>query len=118
MLTLGDMDPSVFLYFMRSSAEGLRSLDSGIPAQVSVAIDSVFSFVFKYNSRRQTVMLTTPPNYLVQRIEDFPFVVTIMMSRLLEVLLFDDHPTQWSLTRPLLPLVLLNRDVSALTRVE
>ncbi|KAJ3088714.1 Exportin 7, partial [Quaeritorhiza haematococci] len=37
-------------------------------------------------------------------------VLPFIMSRLLELVFFEDNPVQWSLTRPLLPLILLGKE--------
>jgi len=101
---LSDIDSQVFLYMMQLCAEGLKSSDSQVSSQIAISIDYIFTFVVKQK------MLSNTDHYLVIRTGENPNVVTFIMSRLLELVLFEDHPSQWTFTRALLPLVLANKE--------
>ena len=116
MLRLQSMDPKVFLYFMRGVASGLSSPDPSVSSQSAISIDYIYSHIFTrkmlLNSIAKSSALNTSTggDFLIESLTEFPTVATTLMSSILELLLFQDHATQWSLTRPLLPLILLNKD--------
>lgn len=124
MLAMKDMDSQVFQYMMRLCSEGLSSSESGICSQVAISIDYCFSFIVKQKllanaadssgrpSRwRSTRDKQRPGEFLLARMSENPSIVTFIMNKLLDLVLFEDHPSQWTFTRALLPLVLANKEV-------
>ncbi|KAL3895977.1 MAG: hypothetical protein SGCHY_004365 [Lobulomycetales sp.] len=123
MLAMKDMDSQVFQYMMRLCSEGLSSSESGICSQVAISIDYCFSFIVKQKllanaadssgrpSRwRSTRDKQRPGEFLLARMSENPSIVTFIMNKLLDLVLFEDHPSQWTFTRALLPLVLANKE--------
>ncbi|TPX35726.1 hypothetical protein SmJEL517_g01976 [Synchytrium microbalum] len=103
--SLTDLPAPAFTYILRASAEGLRSLDTMISSQACSTIDHIASYVFK-----QTVTGKPSNHFLVQRAQEIPSMFPHLLMKLLEVVLFEDSPNQWSLSRPLLPLILLQKE--------
>jgi hypothetical protein len=110
MLAMRTMEPSVFQYMMQFCGEGLKSSDSAICSQVAISVDYIFSFVVKGKMGARTGT-EKAGEYLLTRMEENPGVVTGIMQLLLDLVFFDDHPSQWTFTRALLPLVLSNKEV-------
>jgi exportin-7 len=112
MLAMSDMDTQVFQYMMQFCAEALKSTDSSICSQVAISIDYCFSFIVKQKmigdeGRREK---SRPGEYLLKRTSENPGVVTVIMNLLLDLVFFEDHPSQWTFTRALLPLILANKE--------
>lgn len=108
-----DMSPNVFEYMLQFCAEALKSSDSSICSQVAISLDYIFSFIVKQKMRRGPSG-GKPGVYLLSRVDEIPGVVRYIMSRLFELVFFEDHPSQWTFTRALLPLILANKEVCAL----
>ncbi|KAI9224421.1 armadillo-type protein [Blastocladiella britannica] len=51
-----------------------------------------------------------PVHCVTAAFAQYPDLLTVWMSQLLNTLFFDDSTIQWSLSRPLLPLVMLNKE--------
>ncbi len=106
LYSLPDIDTQVFLYMMKACGEGVKLPDSSIVSHISSAIDNICTFVFK-----QTLINRPKPHYLVQKFSDYPNVLVFLLQSFMEICIFEDNAVQWSLSRSLLPLILLQRPV-------
>ncbi|CAG8462154.1 14273_t:CDS:10 [Cetraspora pellucida] len=98
MMTLPSMDSDVFLYIMRALAEAPCS-------SACNAIDHICTFVVQ-----QSAMQKPKQHWLLVYLNEFPTVLPTLFIANFNVVLFEDRQNQWSLSRPLLCLILLNQD--------
>ncbi|KAJ3102465.1 Exportin 7 [Phlyctochytrium planicorne] len=105
LLLQKDIDSSVLNWLLRSLAEGLRSQDSIISTAAANAVDSFATFVFKNSVGSKRVN-----NSLLQFVSDYPQILQYTCNCLLDVVIFEDPTNDWCLSRPLLPLILLNKE--------
>jgi hypothetical protein len=113
MLAMDNMEAHVFQYMMQFCAEALKSNESSICSQVAISIDYVFSYIVKEKMLERSAK-KRPGEYLLVRTSENPAIVTVIMKLLLDLVFFEDHPSQWTFTRALLPLVLANKEVRLL----
>ncbi|CAG8655773.1 20830_t:CDS:2, partial [Gigaspora rosea] len=98
MMALPNMDSDVFLYIMRALAEAPCS-------SACNAIDHICTFVVQ-----QSAMQKPKQHWLLIYLNEFSTVLPTLFVANFNVVLFEDRQNQWSLSRPLLCLILLNQD--------
>jgi exportin-7 len=103
---LSQLDPEVFMYIMQSVSEGLTSLDAMISTNCCSSLDHILTFVFKRIQKKSKSSLQTTP--LEQTLQLRPEIMRKMMTDILNIIMYEDCRNQWSMSRPLLPLLLLN----------
>ncbi|KAL4457497.1 hypothetical protein ABPG75_012362 [Micractinium tetrahymenae] len=99
-------DTTTFAFLLNSLDAGLKSLDVSISSQCAAAVDNLAGYYFKHmpSSDSPTPAATAIGEHLRQRPELFPQI----LSTLFEIVLFEDCTNQWSLSRPMLSLILIN----------
>jgi len=102
-------DSATFLHIGTSLETGLKSLDVSISSQCAAAVDSLAAFYFNniVNGENQTPAAQT----FVSHIQKNPQIFPSILKTLFEIVLFEDCSNQWSLSRPMLSLILLNEQV-------
>ncbi|KAJ3206287.1 hypothetical protein HK099_000575, partial [Clydaea vesicula] len=103
MQALPNIDEQVFSYMLKSSGECLTSSDQVIATQIAMSIESIFSFIVKQR-------LLKKQHYLVDQVENNINLVNEILVKLMELLFFMDHPSQWTMSRAFFPLVLVSKD--------
>uniref|UniRef100_A0A1I8FZR5 Importin N-terminal domain-containing protein n=1 Tax=Macrostomum lignano TaxID=282301 RepID=A0A1I8FZR5_9PLAT len=98
---LAGSEPTVFLYVLQSVHDGLTSSDTLVCSACCAVLDSLLSFLFTCLQRRGRLR----PR---QREAVQPRLLEQLLVTLLNIVVFEDCRHQWSLSRPLLPLILLN----------
>ncbi len=81
-------------------------------------LDHIVTFFFKNysKSKRKEAMATISPNQpmpFLQLLEIHSELFQQMLSTIMNTIMFEKCRNQWSMSRPLLGLILLNEDVSA-----
>jgi exportin-7 len=110
MMQLPTMEADVFLYMMRAVGSGVKSLDPGVCTQACATIDHICTFVVQQSEQR---ISKRPKNHwLVLYLSQYTDILPYLFTTVFNVVLFEDKPVQWSLSRPLLGLMLLHKDVS------
>merc|ERR1712126_614564 len=120
MAFLATMEPQVFLYILSSISAGLTALggnlnyftDTMVCTGCCATLDHItylFKQVMMKGKVRRGQML--PDNdALVQVIKLRPEILQQMLQTVLNIIMFEDCRNQWSMSRPLLGLILLNED--------
>ncbi|XP_017850669.1 ran-binding protein 16 isoform X2 [Drosophila busckii] len=114
---LAALEPRAFVYILESLAKGLAALDSSIYISCCTILDSIVSYIFK----QLQLKVSTFPNKKIRNLtrENSQFLKVVemnsellqnMMSVLLNNVLAEDCRNQWSMSRPLLVLILLYED--------
>ncbi|RUS20332.1 Exportin-7-B [Endogone sp. FLAS-F59071] len=105
MMVMPSMNAEVFLYLMRALAEGIKSVDINICSQACSCIDHLCTFVVQQSEKERP-----SPHWLLSFLNNSPGVLPLLFSTVFNTVLFEDRSIQWSLSRPLLGLMLLNRE--------
>lgn len=107
---------------LSSISEGLSSLDSMICTGCCGTLDYMVTHLFRLLSRsseprrnrfHQDPHAQERNQHFLQVMTQHPDILQKMMSTVLNMIIFDDCRNQWSLSRPLLGLVLLNQEYFA-----
>jgi len=114
MAFLATLEPSVFLYLLASISEGLQALDSMVCNGCCATLDNIVSYLFKKvtqkgkKSRVAGQLVENDP--LLAVINHRPEILQQMLQMVLNIIMFEDCRNQWSMSRPLLGLILLNEE--------
>ncbi|EDO48742.1 predicted protein, partial [Nematostella vectensis] len=117
---LSRLEPQVFLYMLSSILEGLTAIDIMVCTGCCGTLDYIVTYLFKCFSKRRkknTQILNDEPPCL-RILESHPEMLQQMLSTVLNVIMFEDCRNQWSMSRPLLGLILLNEKVSSTIRAS
>ncbi|XP_039497875.1 ran-binding protein 16 isoform X2 [Drosophila santomea] len=114
---LAALEPAAFVYILKSLTKGLSALDSAIYISCCTILDSIVSYIFKQLQMKVSTFPNKKLRSLNQENAQFLKVVEMnsellqsMMSSLLNNVLAEDCRNQWSMSRPLLVLILLYED--------
>ncbi|KAJ4968827.1 hypothetical protein NE237_015528 [Protea cynaroides] len=104
-------DTSTFTHIVSSLESGLKGLDPNISSQCASAVDSLAAFYF--NNVTMGEAPTSPAAVsLAQHIAECPSLFPEQILRtLFEIVLFEDCSNQWSLSRPMLSLILISEQI-------
>eukprot|EP00249_Psilotum_nudum_P023856 c29008_g1_i2 orf=146-1945(-) len=105
-----NLETSTFAHIVSSLESGLKCLDVGISSQCASAVDSLA--VFYFNNITAGEAPTSPSAINMGRhIADCPNLFPEILKTLFEIVLFEDCANQWSLSRPMLSLILINEQI-------
>ena len=111
-------EDATFAHVVRSLEAGLRSLDVSISSQCAAAIDVLAASAFKAAHPDAALAgsgggLNLPPGAeaLAGRVAAHPGLFPEVLKTLFDIVLFEDCANQWSLSRPMLSLILVNEAV-------
>ncbi|KAB1256101.1 Exportin-7, partial [Camelus dromedarius] len=119
---IASLEPRVIMYILSSISEGLTALGKHLGGLVDTMVctgccsclDHIVTYLFKQLSR-STKKRTTPLNQESDRflhiMQQHPEMIQQMLSTVLNIIIFEDCRNQWSMSRPLLGLILLNEKV-------
>jgi len=115
------MEPQVFLYILSSISAGLTALggnlnyftDTMVCTGCCATLDHIVTYLFKQVMMKGKVrrgQMLPDNDALVQVIKLRPEILQQMLQTVLNIIMFEDCRNQWSMSRPLLGLILLNED--------
>ncbi|XP_031377633.1 exportin-7 isoform X1 [Punica granatum] len=105
-----NLDTSTFMHIVGSLESGLKGLDTNISSQCASAVDNLAAFYF--NNITMGESPTSPAAVILTRhIVDCPNLFPEILKTLFEIVLFEDCGNQWSLSRPMLSLILINEQI-------
>lgn len=105
-----NLDSKTFMHIVGSLESGLKGLDAGISSQCASAIDNLASYYF--NNITMGEATTTPAAVnLARHVAEYPSLLPELLKSLFEIILFEDYGNQWSLSRPMLSLILINEQI-------
>ncbi|KAF8784840.1 Exportin-7 like protein [Argiope bruennichi] len=112
---LSSLEPHLFLYILSSISEGLSSSDTMVCAGCCAALDHLVTYIFKKVSKagrkRRTSGTEQPEEETCLRVlKQHPEILQQMLSTNLNIVIFEECRNQWSMSRPLLGLILLNEE--------
>ncbi|KAL8529314.1 hypothetical protein ACS0TY_006656 [Phlomoides rotata] len=104
------LDTRTFMHIVGSLESGLKGLDSGISSQCASAIDNLAAFYFNHITMGEAPTSPAAVN-LARHIAECPALLPEILKTLFEIVLFEDCNNQWSLSRPMLSLILINEQM-------
>ncbi|KAM6224221.1 ran-binding protein 17 [Rhynchocyon petersi] len=113
MSFITNLEPPVLLYVLTSLSEGLTTLDTVVSSSCCTSLDYIVTYLFKHIAKEGKKPLrsreaTQAGQQLLHFMQQNQDVLQQMMSVLMNTIIFEDCRNQWSVSRPLLGLILLN----------
>lgn len=97
------LDQPRFVSFVKSIEDGVcNALDPVIFSKCCTALDSLLEFQYKSSSKNSPEAISLRKN-----LEDQPQLYISMLHTFLQMILFEDAPNQYTISRPLLALILI-----------
>ncbi|KFQ61133.1 Exportin-7, partial [Pelecanus crispus] len=112
---IASLEPHVIMYILSSISEGLTALDTMVCTGCCSCLDHIVTYLFKQLSRstkKRTTPLTQESDRFLHIMQQHPEMIQQMLSTVLNIIIFEDCRNQWSMSRPLLGLILLNEKVN------
>ncbi|KAJ6659198.1 hypothetical protein lerEdw1_019243, partial [Lerista edwardsae] len=113
MSFITSLEPHVLMYIFTSISEGLTAFDTIVSSSCCASLDYIVTYLFKHIAkegkkplRRREV--SQDGQRLLHFMQQNSEVLRQMMSILMNTIIFEDCRNQWSVSRPLLGLILLN----------
>lgn len=129
LMAMPSISPEAFLYLIQACEQGVESSDSLIRAHACSSIYNICSYVVKEtekaerdssssvdSSSRRRSSIVSPSNqisgthWIMNYFRQFTQTLPTLLSTVFNLVLFDDNSDQWSLSRPLYALMLLQRE--------
>ena len=107
---ISHLEPHVFLYILSSISEGLNALDTMVCTCCCATLDHIVTYLFKWISKKIHNNGNQDGETILKVLEVHPEILQQMLSTILNIIMFEDCRNQWSMSRPLLGLILLNED--------
>ncbi|CAN6207099.1 unnamed protein product [Urochloa humidicola] len=105
-----NLDTNTFVHIVSSLESGLKGLDTGISTQCACAIDSLAAFYFNNITAGEAPPSPAALN-LARHIGEFPNLFPQILRTLFDIILFEDVGNQWSLSRPILSLIMTSEQM-------
>ena len=106
---LAAKDGATFAFIVTSLDSGLKALDVGISSQCAAALDNLAGYYFRHMPGGEE------PNAagaaIAEHLRAQPDLFPRALHTLFEIVLFEDCSNQWSLSRPMLSLILVSEPV-------
>merc|ERR1712196_352034 len=98
-----EVGQEAFAHIVQCIQRGIQSLDPTISSQAAMALDHLAAFHFTHSGKDNQ-----EAKVMQQHISTSPTAFPSLLKVVMEVLLTDDCQNQWCLSRPLLPLIIIN----------
>lgn len=109
---LASLEPPAFLYILASISEGLTALDTSVCTGCCATLDHIVTYLFKQLVQKPNKLKNRQDNntMFIEVLQQRPEIMQQLLSTVLNVIMFEDCCNQWSMSRPLLGLILLNEE--------
>lgn len=105
-----NLSTPMFSHVVGSLDTGLKCLDVSISSQCASAVDNLAAFYF--NAVVLGESATTPAAVnMARHLAECPTLFPEILKSLFEIVLFEECANQWSLSRPMLSLILINEQL-------
>ncbi|KPP68145.1 exportin-7-like [Scleropages formosus] len=108
---IASLEPHVIMYILSSISEGLTALDTMVCTGCCSSLDHIVTYLFKQLSRstkKRPAPMAQESDRFLHIMQQHPEMIQQMLSTVLNIIIFEDCRNQWSMSRPLLGLILLN----------
>uniref|UniRef100_A0A1D1Y733 Exportin-7 n=1 Tax=Anthurium amnicola TaxID=1678845 RepID=A0A1D1Y733_9ARAE len=110
MVVILKLDQSTFMHIVGSLESGLKSLDAGVSSQCASAVDNLATYYFNHITLGDAPPSAAAVN-MALHIAECPSLFPEILRTLFEIVLFEDCGNQWSLSRPMLSLILISEQI-------
>ncbi|ESO95104.1 hypothetical protein LOTGIDRAFT_160865 [Lottia gigantea] len=113
MSFISNLEPQVFLYILSTISEGLTALDTVICTGCCATLDYIITYLFRRLTTKKKKSNSSGINdsdAFLRILELNPDILQQMLTTVLNIIMFEDCRNQWSMSRPLLGLILLNEE--------
>ncbi|XP_076102861.1 exportin-7-like [Mytilus galloprovincialis] len=113
MSFISNLEPQVFLYILSTISEGLTALDTMVCTGCCATLDTVITYLFRRltsKKKKSSPGAVSDSEAFLRILELHPDILQQMLSTVLNIIMFEDCRNQWSMSRPLLGLILLNEN--------
>ncbi|XP_064383025.1 exportin-7-like isoform X2 [Halichondria panicea] len=104
------LEPEVFIYILSTISEGLTGLNAMVCTGCCSTLDHILAFLFKKLSSSKGPISPTQRTPFLRILELHPEILQQMLSSIMNIIMFEECRNQWSMSRPLLGLILLNEE--------
>ncbi|KPJ01317.1 Exportin-7 [Papilio xuthus] len=122
---LSSLQPEATLYILSSISEGLTALDTSVCTGCCATLDHIVTYLFKQLVQKTSNKVPNPrqpppetSNMFVEVLQRRPEIMQQLLATVLNVIMFEECCNQWSMSRPLLGLVLLNEEQFSRLRAD
>ncbi|KAL1344110.1 hypothetical protein AAHE18_08G023600 [Arachis hypogaea] len=112
-----NLDTNTFMHIVGSLESGLKGLDTSISSQCASAVDNLAAFYFNNITMGEAPTLPASVN-LARHIAECPNLFPEILKTLFEIILFEECANQWSLSRPMLSLILISEQIFSDLKVQ
>lgn len=105
---IAQCDTATFSTMVGSLEQGLKSLDVAISSKCAAAVDNLAAFYFKSVTQAEGGTPSLAAQKMAEHIRLKPTQFPDILRSLFEIVLFEECSNQWSLSRPMLSLILIN----------
>ncbi|KAJ1518220.1 hypothetical protein HMI54_001909 [Coelomomyces lativittatus] len=102
-----DIPLNFFAYLCQSIGESSKLMNSAVPFNT---IDHLATFVFTEREKIQKSITSSRTSCVVMAFQQLSNIIPYWMALLLNASIFEECAIHWSITRPLLPLILLGKE--------
>ncbi|KAL4562079.1 hypothetical protein LXL04_034271 [Taraxacum kok-saghyz] len=106
-----NLDTNTFMHIVGSLESGLKGLDTSISTQAASAVDNLAAYYFNNITIAEAPTSPAAVNLGRHIAEGGPTLFPEILKTLFEIVLFEDCGNQWSLSRPMLSLILINEQI-------
>ncbi|XP_058061492.1 exportin-7-A isoform X2 [Anopheles bellator] len=115
---LSTLEPPLFLYILDSISKGLNALEALVCSGCCSTLDHIVTYIFKQMQLKVSTFPNkklrqgVPPenNMFLKVIKMHPEILQGLLSTMMNIVMFEECKHQWSMSRPLLVLILLYED--------
>lgn len=104
--SVANFDSAVFLHLVASLEEGISSSDTNLSSQCCAALDHMCTFYYKQASKKNNEDAIKIQRHLQQK----PDLLPRLLALLFNLILFENVGNQWSMSRPMLSLIVVNEN--------
>ena len=105
------LEPDVFVYILSTISDGLGSINSIISTNCCATLDHIITYLFKSISKQMRKPDIQSISTLVKIYQQESAIFEQLFVNVMNIIIYDDCRNQWSMSRPLLGLILLNEQV-------
>ncbi|RCI05216.1 Exportin 7, partial [Rhizopus stolonifer] len=113
LMAMPAISPKLFLYLLQACEQGIMSMDPVVFSHACSAINHICCYIIQETekaNRQQKRRRPSQPHWIVSYLGQFRHILPTLLESMFQQLLFDEKSDQWSLSRPLYPLIILERD--------
>ncbi|CAI4223988.1 unnamed protein product [Auanema sp. JU1783] len=115
MAFMSNLEPTTFASVLRSIQAGLLGLDTTVMTSACSALDNILNYLFKRITGTGPIVINVGSqpegNQCIIAVEQHPQILAEILTGIMQSLMMCETRCQWSVSRPLLGLILLQEDV-------